>query len=48
MGRMPHHGDIEKETKKIYCGYWMAMEEWEDTHDYSPGEKFDDSNIRID
>lgn len=48
MGRMPQHGDIEKETKKIYCGYWMTMEEWEDIHDYSPGEKFDDSNIRID
>ena len=38
----------EKETKKIYCGYWMTMEEWEDIHNYSPSEKFDDSNIRID
>jgi tRNA G37 N-methylase Trm5 len=47
-GRMPEHGDIEKETKKIFCGYWMTTEEWEDIHDYSPSEKFDDPNSIID
>ena len=25
---MPHHGDIDKDKKKVYCGYWMTIEEW--------------------
>jgi hypothetical protein len=41
---MPQHGDVDKETKKIYCGYWMTLEEWDDIHDYSVNEKFEDSN----
>ncbi len=45
--KMPQHGDIEKGTKKIYCGYWMTIEEWEDIHNYSINEKFEDSNNRI-
>jgi hypothetical protein len=42
--QMPEHGDIEKETKKIYCGYWMTIEEWEDIHNYSINEKFEVSS----
>jgi hypothetical protein len=45
--RMPQHGDTEKETKRIFCGYWMTIEEWEDIHNYSPSEKFDDPNSTI-
>jgi tRNA G37 N-methylase Trm5 len=45
--RMPQHGDIEKETKRIFCGYWMTIEEWEDIHNYSPSERFDDPNSII-
>jgi len=43
---MPQHGDIENETKKIYCGYWMTIEEWEEIHNYSVNEKFEDLNIK--
>jgi hypothetical protein len=44
---MPHHGETDNETKKIYCGYWMTVEEWEDIHDYSINENYEESNIKI-
>lgn len=37
---MPQHGETDNETKKIYCGYWMTVEEWEDIHDYSINENY--------
>jgi len=33
---MPQHGEIDKEKKLVYCGYWMTFEDWEDIHKYSP------------
>jgi hypothetical protein len=41
---MPQHGDIDKETKKIYCGYWMTVEEWQNIHSYWVNEKIDTSD----
>jgi hypothetical protein len=43
---MPHHGETDIETKKIYCGYWMTIEEWEDVHNYNINEIFEESNIK--
>ena len=43
---MPHHGDIDKDKKKVYCGYWMTIEEWEYIHNYSIHEKFNDSDLK--
>lgn len=34
---MPHHGEIDNKTNRVYCGYWMTFEDWEDIHKYSPG-----------
>jgi hypothetical protein len=42
---MPQHGDIDKDTKKMYCGYWMTIEEWQDIHSYWVNEKIDASDI---
>jgi hypothetical protein len=36
---MPQHGDIDKDSKKIYCGYWMTFEEWQTVHSYWINEK---------
>ena len=44
---MPQHGETDNETKKIYCGYWMTVEEWEDIHDYSVYGNFEELNIKI-
>jgi hypothetical protein len=44
---MPHHGEIDNLSKKIYCGYWMTIEEWEDIHAYNLNENFEGSNIKI-
>lgn len=33
---MPQHGEIDKRTNQIYCGYWMSLDEWEEIHKYSP------------
>jgi len=33
---MPQHGEIDKEKKLVYCGYWMTFEDWEDIHKYNP------------
>jgi hypothetical protein len=43
---MPHHGDIDKDKKKVYCGYWMTLEEWDYIHNYSIHEKFNDSDLK--
>ena len=43
---MPHHGDIDKDARKVYCGYWMNIEEWEDIHNYSINEMFEDSDSK--
>jgi len=42
---MPQHGDIDKDTKKMYCGYWMTIEEWQDIHSYWVNEKIDTYDI---
>jgi hypothetical protein len=34
-----HHGDIDHNIKKVFCGYWMTFEEWEDIHGYTVNEK---------
>ncbi len=44
---MPHHGETNNETKTIYCGYWMTIEEWEDIHSYDINENFEESNNKI-
>ena len=31
---MPQHGELDKDTKKVYCNYWMTLEEWDDIHNY--------------
>ncbi|GKS61465.1 MAG: hypothetical protein AB7P13_05505 [Candidatus Nitrosocosmicus sp.] len=33
---MPQHGDYDKQTNQIYCGYWMSIEEWQEIHKYTP------------
>lgn len=43
---MPEHGDIDKDTKKMYCGYWMTIEEWQDVHSYMINEKIEISDIK--
>ena len=45
--RMPQHGETDNETKKIYCGYWMTVKEWEDIHDYSINENYEEINTKI-
>ena len=45
--KMPQHGETDNETKKIYCGYWMTFEEWEDIHDYSLNENYEELNIKV-
>ncbi len=32
---VPQHGELDKATKKVYCNYWMTLEEWNDIHNYS-------------
>lgn len=32
---MPEHGDYDKENGKIFCGYWMSLQEWEEIHKYA-------------
>ncbi|MBA3284057.1 MAG: hypothetical protein H0U27_03215 [Nitrosopumilus sp.] len=44
---MPQHGETDNETKKIYCGYWMTVEEWEYIHDYSINGDFEELNITM-
>lgn len=34
---MPYHGQIDSDTNKIFCSYWMTFEEWDDIHDYTIG-----------
>jgi hypothetical protein len=43
---MPQHGDTNNETKKIYCGYWMTAEEWDDIHNYNIDENTEESFLR--
>jgi hypothetical protein len=43
---MPRHGDVDRDKKKVYCGYWMTIEEWENIHNYSIHEKFNDSDLK--
>ena len=33
---MPQHGQIDKHSNQIFCGYWMNIEDWEEIHKYSP------------
>jgi hypothetical protein len=33
---MPQHGDYDKNTNQIYCGYWMSLDDWEEIHKYTP------------
>jgi hypothetical protein len=33
---MPQHGDYDKITNQIYCGYWMSLDDWEEVHKYTP------------
>ena len=44
---MPQHGETDNEAKKIYCGYWMTVDEWEDIHDYSIYENFEELNVKV-
>jgi hypothetical protein len=34
---MPHHGEIDSTTNKIFCSYWMTFDEWEEIHNYGVG-----------
>ncbi len=43
---MVQHGEIDPVTKRIFCSYWMTIEEWDSIHSYSPtlDETFEDKN----
>ena len=45
--KMPRAWRYGKRDKKNICGYWMTLEEWDDIHNYSINEKFEDSNHQI-
>lgn len=46
---MSEHGEFNKDTNKVYCNYWMTIEEWDDIHSYTinetPEQKMKEQNI---
>jgi hypothetical protein len=38
---LPEHGEYDQQSKKWFCSYWMAEEEWMDLHHYFPANKLE-------
>ena len=32
---MVQHGDIDPQTKRYFCGFWMSKEEFDEIHHYN-------------
>ncbi len=42
---MPQHGEIDVESNRIFCNYWMTQKEFKDIHDYAIDNDEDKENM---
>lgn len=45
---MPEHGEYDQKSKKWFCSYWMAEDEWTDLHYYFSASKLEDEEEKKD